>query len=150
MSGDCHRTCIAMILDLPRDEVPHFMEHVPPDDNMGEAAADAEDAERAWLAERGLTPVHVAYPGELSLDAVVGMLATLARDAAVILGCQSLSGCDHSVVVYKGVIYNPGQRGGIVGPMHDGFWWVTVLAKATAPLPPTAEPASVVATQENN
>lgn len=147
--GDCHRTCLAMILDLHRDEVPHFMEHVPVN-----APADApeciaaEQAERDWLAWRGLTPVYVAYDGRTSLDDLMRVLNATITDAAVILGCTSSNGSNHSVVYYRGDLYNPNLNS-VAGPMLDGMWWITIYAKATNPLPPAPNPPSVV-TQERD
>jgi hypothetical protein len=57
--GDCFRACVATIMGLPRDEVPHFVKlGTGPDGN------DVRDDDgqplwatltREWLAERGLT-----------------------------------------------------------------------------------------------
>jgi hypothetical protein len=146
--GDCHRTCIAMILDLDRDEVPHFMEGVPKD-----APADApecqaaEQAERDWLAGRGLVPVYWGYDGGTPLEDVLAVLAQAVRGTAVILGCTSPNGHNHSVVVYEGRVYNP-SGGAIAGPMRGcstmssdtaEFWAVTAYAHATKPLAPPVE-----------
>lgn len=147
--GDCHRTCLAMILDLDRDEVPHFMEQVPLN-----APADApeciaaEQAERAWLAARGLTPVYVAYTGEATLDDLMQVLGATVKEAAVILGCTSSSGNNHSVVYYQGRIYNPNTNV-VAGPMRDGMWWITIYARATNPLPPAPSAPSVVTQEED-
>lgn len=147
--GDCHRTCIAMILDLDRDEVPHFMSDcppgLPPDDPRSQAA---EQAERDWLLARGLVPVYVPYTGDLALTTLLDQLKIVARGTAVILGCTSGRGGNHSVVVYDGLVYNPNE-GIIVGPMQDGMWWVTIYAHATKPLPPAPQPASVVTQEED-
>jgi hypothetical protein len=146
--GDCHRTCIAMILDLNRDEVPHFMDGVPKNSPAGSLECKAaEDAERAWLAERDLTPVYVAFDGNTSLEQLMQVLQHTAREAAVILGCTSSNDSNHSVVYYKGAIYNP-NNSMVAGPMRDGYWWITIYAKATNPLPLAPEPGSVV-TQED-
>lgn len=134
--GDCHRTCIAMILDLDRDEVPHFMDGVPNDaDAESPEAQAAEQAERDWLAARGLVPVHWGYDGHTSLTEILTALGRTVRGSAVILGCTSGGGFNHSVVVYEGRIYNPaGGNGTIAGPMRDGFWVVTAYAHLTKPI----------------
>jgi hypothetical protein len=147
--GDCHRTCIAMILDLDRDEVPHFMDGVPNNDPADSPAClAAEAAERAWLAQRRLTPVYVAYDGRTTFDDLMGVLAVTVKDTAVILGCTSTNGTNHSVVYYQGTIYNPNLNA-IAGPMNDGMWWVTIYAYLTNPLPPAPTTPSVV-TQERD
>jgi hypothetical protein len=138
-----------MILDLDRDEVPHFMENVPvnaPGDSPESVAA--EQAECAWLAERGLTPVYVAYPGTATLNDLMQVLAVTVKEAAVILGCTSSNGTNHSVVYYRGNLYNPNFNT-IAGPMLDGMWWVTIYARTTNPLPPVPTAPSVV-TQEQD
>jgi hypothetical protein len=164
--GDCHRTCIAMILDLDRDEVPHFMHGVP---NTADAEAPesqaAERAEREWLLARSLAPVHWGYDGSTSLADVLAALERTVRGTAVILGCTSGNGFNHSVVVYNGYIYNPaGSNGTVAGPMRDGFWVVTAYAHATKPLEdpierddqpyieplPPAPPHGSVVTQEKH
>lgn len=146
--GDCHRTCIAMILDMDRDQVPHFMEGLPGDlSSESPEYLAAEAAERAWLAERGLTPVYVAFDGSNTLEHLMQVLGVTMRDAAVVLGCSTIGGGNHSVVFYRGDLYNPNLNT-IAGPMRDGMWWVTIYAKATIPLPPAPPPASVVSDEE--
>lgn len=140
--GDCHRTCIAMILDLDRDEVPHFMANVPHEaDAESPECKAAEEAEREWMAARGLAPIHWGYTGDTPLLEVLAVLGRLVRGTAVILGCTSGNGVNHSVVVYEGAIYNPaGGNATIAGPMRDGFWIVTAYAHLTKPL---ADPVEV-------
>lgn len=156
--GDCHRTCIAMVLDIDRDDVPHFMDGVP----AGLASNDPVSVasvmhEREWLAERGLVPVNIPFPGEVSLDTLLDQFAKLATGTAVILGCTSHNGFGHSVVIHDGKVYNPngGGRQGVVGPMSDpeypaGYWWVTILARATNPLCSAEPPVTVSVGQETN
>lgn len=148
--GDCHRTCIAMILDMDRDDVPHFMDNVPansPADSPECKAAEA--AERAWLAELGLVPVYIPYLGEMPLEELVVHLNHTVRGAAVVLGCTSSNGTNHSVVFYEGQIYNP-NASSVAGPMVDGMWWITIYARATLPLQDCAAPASVGAQEDND
>jgi hypothetical protein len=125
--GDCHRTCIAMLLNMPRDEVPHFMQSVPygtpPGDPLQAAAAKAE---AEWLAERGLAAVSWGYTGDTPLEDVIAVTVKQTR-APLILGCTSQNDCNHSVVLYDGQIYNP-NGGEIKGPMQDGYWWLTAIS----------------------
>lgn len=143
--GDCHRTCIAMILDMDRDDVPHFMADVSYDHEKGgpewEAAGKLEDA---WLRTQGLIAVAIPFAGDAQLSDIVSMFHNMNPNAAAILGCTSENGVNHSVVMYGGKIYNPtGQQGTIKGPMKDGLWWITVLAHLTKPLQEVPAPASV-------
>lgn len=64
--GNCWQTCIASLLGLPLDQVPHFVqEH--------ESMTEVEDATQAWLAGRGLAMVRVGimwldqHPDQLSM-----------------------------------------------------------------------------------
>ncbi len=127
-TGDCHRTCIAMILNMHRDDVPHFMDGVPPGlpaDHPLSLAAEKREVD--WLAKRRLTPVSVPFPGEFPLDLLLEQYKALAKDSPFILGCTSGLGTAHSVVIHKGEVYNPND-GYIDGPMPDGHWWLTFYA----------------------
>ena len=141
--GDCHRTCVAMILNMDRDDVPHFMANCHPAMAWDDPAfAAAEDAEEAWLAQHGLTTVSIPFPGSMDPAIVIGQLGRTAR-SPVVLGCTSANGCDHSVVVFKGQLHDP-SGAGVAGPMRDGAWWVTIYAVGPNwPLPHTTAPASV-------
>jgi len=138
-----------MVLDLDRDDVPHFMEHVPPGQGATEPESmAAEQAERDWVAQRGLSIINVPIDGDATLDMVLASLGTWVRDTAVVLGGRSERGNCHSVVFYRGRVYDPSGPGcRLVGPQPSGFWFVTIYARATNPLPPMPQPASM-ATQE--
>jgi hypothetical protein len=126
--GDCHRTCIAMILNMDRDNVPHFMDGCsndwPRDHPAWEAA---ERAEIEWLAQHGLAPISIPYSGELPLADLLAQLERTSRGAPVVLGCTSSNGFDHSVVVHEGRIHNP-NLSTVAGPMRDGMWWLTIYS----------------------
>lgn len=55
------------------------------------------------------------------------------------------------MVFYKGRVYDPltGDYCSLVGPQPSGYWYVTIYAGTTNPLPPAPEPGSVV-TQEQD
>jgi hypothetical protein len=126
--GDCHRTCIAMILNMERDDVPHFMAGVSPDLPAEHPLCKAaERAEIEWLARYGLTPFNIGFYGETPLTEILQMLKSTAHGAPCILGCTSTNGCNHSVVIHEGQIYNPND-GQIAGPMRDGYWWLTIYS----------------------
>jgi hypothetical protein len=136
-----------MLLDMDRDDVPHFMEGCEP--NVAVEHPDslaAEVWEREWLWERGLVRVNIPFHGDAKLDTIVEQFSLF--EAGVILGCSSERG-NHSVVIYKGRIYNP-NYGEVVGPMRDGFWWVTVLSVSTQPLPVALQDANVAQQEERS
>jgi hypothetical protein len=128
VAGDCHRTCIAMILNMHRDDVPHFMEGLDPSlppDHPSHLAA--ERAELEWLARRGLTVVDLPFPGGHPLSELLEQFTTLAHGAPLILKCTATGGDHHSVVIVDGEVHNPNSSE-VVGPMRDGFWWVAIYA----------------------
>lgn len=122
--GDCHRTAIAMILNLDRDEVPHFMDGVEMEDH--EKVTAMRKAIDDFLAARGLAEAHCALDGSLTLEKVL-KVSTFWFKGPVILGGTSTTGVNHSVVVFKGEIHNP-NNAELVGPCDDGYWWFTALA----------------------
>lgn len=118
--GDCHRTAIACILDLPRDAVPNFGEHYDDTDAF-------HAAERQFLASHGLAKVNTLFQADL--DQVLAHIASVNPDQYYLLGGTSRSGCGHSVVGLGGeIVWDPSlDDSGIVGPMDDGFYWVSYL-----------------------
>lgn len=122
--GDCHRTCWAVIFDLNPEDVPHFCD--------GDVI-DWKAEERAWLASRGLAPVTIGY-NNAGLDLILTTLAYASPGVPCILGGKSSLGCNHSVVVLDGEIFCDPSGNGIVGPMSDGFWWITFAAPLPTPV----------------
>jgi hypothetical protein len=127
--GDCHRTAIAVCLDMDAKDVPHFM-----DGNV--SGDDAHDQVEAWLNERGICTINVVFPGETPLSDVLKTVAlTNHRSMPVfILGGQSRNGCNHSVVCCDGEIAcDPSlDDSGIVGPCDDGYYWLTFFGALEA------------------
>lgn len=116
--GDCHRAAIASILELPLDDVPHFCDlNLYPEDWVKH--------EREWLHARGLTAITQVYDGRLA--DVLHSVGALNPDTYCILGGTSKTGCGHSVVICNGeIVHDPSLTdAGIVGPMKDGWYWVT-------------------------
>lgn len=117
--GDCHRTAIACLLDLPAEEVPQFWIE-------GETSVEFSKRERAYLATKGLSTVDVIFDCEL--DQLLTHLESVNPHAYYILGGTSRLGCGHSVVGKGGkIVLDPSQEDtGIVGRL-DGYYWVTYL-----------------------
>ncbi len=129
--GDCFRCCVATLLDLPRDDVPHFAGG--PD---GAAAWVVRTQE--WLAQRGLLYIQVT---DFVWPWVRGLSAPL-----VIAGGKSPRGVKggHAVVVEVTcngwrLIHDPHpSRAGIVGEPEDYGLFVRLAelrqaTKAAAP-----------------
>jgi len=150
--GDCYRTCLAMVLDVDRDAVPHFMGDVPPGTPTDDPRhIESVQAERAWLREHhDVVPVCTAFdPARMDLHDIAGQFHAHSPDVAAILMCSLGGPANHVVVSYGGRLYDP--LGDVdpasYRPCIDGLWWAIVLAKATKPLRGN-EPPVTVAQQE--
>ncbi|HEV7913020.1 MAG TPA: hypothetical protein VGP22_04590 [Albitalea sp.] len=120
--GDCWRTTIACLLDKHPSEVPHFL------DGCWGDARQANANTRAWLATQGLSFVEVAYQA-CALESILASVSAINPDTYYLLGGNSRTGCGHSVIACNDqIVWDPSiDDAGIVGPMDDGFYWVTYL-----------------------
>lgn len=121
--GDCVRACIATILDLSPDDVPHFYH-----DGDGEAGMQRA---RDWLGERGQSLFVTVYSGEADLEAVLSLVGRQNPGATYMLFGATAEGENHCVVCQgDAVVWNPAWFGSaIVQPLTDnGFWGVGVIA----------------------
>jgi len=109
--GDCWACCIAAVLGIPRNEVPHFLQEDPSGQRMD------PDTQR-WLNNRGFVLIHVEgadfnYPrwaGE-----TVPMLPVIAAGPTP---RSKRVGQHHAVVMLGGkLVYDP-------HPSDDGLTWV--------------------------
>lgn len=122
--GDCQRTCVAAILDLDAADVPHFCD--APHGAVG--TPDHWQARQdAWLAERGLSTMSVAYAGSCELEQVLEWTSRQSPTVPMILAGRSPLG-NHVVVVLNGEIVCDPSGNGIVGPTSDNTWEVSCLA----------------------
>jgi hypothetical protein len=127
--GDCHRTAIAIVLDMDAADAPHFMDKCP--DNS--PAPEATEAVERWLNDRGITQINVLYPNALSPADVIQSVSVMNPGLAWILGGKSRTGVNHSVVIKDGDMYDPSLTdAGIIGPCDDGYYWVTFFGAAEA------------------
>ena len=123
--GDCFRTSVACILDLPRpDDVPHVMELAGYD--REDAAARAHEILNDWLKQYDLK--YIEFPLEASENTLQTYLAHYFKDMYVMVGCSSKHG-GHSVVRKNGdYIWDPSRdNSGCIGPMSDGYYWIGLL-----------------------
>ena len=115
--GDCARTCLAALLEVPNEEVPHFLWDNP----------NAEVFNRRldlWLGLQGLTRVIVTFSKEVTFDALMAYQAHMNPGVYVGLMGQSPIGCNHIVLTLDGKIVMDPSNNGIVGPADDGFWYI--------------------------
>jgi hypothetical protein len=138
--GDCLRASLASILEVPIDEVPHFMDGGP-------SAGDLDAAMAGWLELRGLGQVVIHAPGELA--AILKNLETVAPEAFYLLGGTSRNGLEHCVVGCGGAIAHDPSDAGIVGPLSNGHYrivFLTPFARRSAALKAAALPAPAIDT----
>lgn len=121
--GDCLRACIASLLNLQAEDVPHFYE-----DNCD--GATGQKRVNDFLASRNLAAFCSGYGGELSREEILFAMRELNPNTHYLLFGSLPNGSDH-VVVCKGgeVVHNPSWfPEPLVGPNSNGFWVVMVLA----------------------
>lgn len=123
--GDCFRTAVSCVLELPRDVVPHVF-------HDGCTGTEADERMDAWLAERGLTQIVIAFGPDISLEQVLAPINSASpksRPEYRLYG-QSKNGFDH-VVVCRGneIVWDPAiDDSGIIGPCKDGYFWLVFLS----------------------
>lgn len=127
--GDCHRTAIAIVLDLEAKDVPHFMD-------KGAAAEDAHRACEAWLNARGISTITTLFDGATPLETILATIAAVnrhSRPTYLLLG-TSRNRVNHCVVCCDGeIVCDPSlDDSGIVGPCDDGYYWLTFFGSLQA------------------
>jgi len=121
--GDCFRTCIGCLLDMPPESVPHFTE-------LGDWKADTSlETQRllnVWLEQFNLR--YIEYPLEATEETLQIYLRHYFPDMYVHVGCSSKHG-GHSVIrKNEDYIWDPSKdNSGCVGPMKDGYYWIGLL-----------------------
>ena len=120
--GDCHRTAIACILDLDPEDIPHIDVSTWNDPKAFQNHFVKE------LKKLGYGYFDVAYQSEL--HAILDFIGAINPDTYYLIGGTSSRGFGHTVVgLNNKIIHDPSPLGGepIVGPMPDGYYWITVL-----------------------
>lgn len=125
IDGDCTRTCVAMLLGIPRDDVPH--------EHGVESPADYLSWKERIAREFGVFWITIALPAQdrWSLGDYAEFGLQRGQRQAFILGGASRNGTDHSVVIDEGpLILDPAiDDSGIVGPCKDGHYWYEWIAR---------------------
>lgn len=118
--GDCIRACIASILDMDCENVPHLV------DVNGYFQLDEM---RAWLADLGYGLAYMLFDGETSRDEMLQSWGIMNPGIHAMLMAQTASGGDHAVIVYGDkIVHDPAWiRSPIVAANSNGYWNFFVL-----------------------
>lgn len=122
--GDCHRTCLAMLLDMDKFDIPNFGELHPDDSEAFNIAVEE------WLMVRGFRTISI--PFQAPPEDVLNFMRVVNPGRYYILGGKSRTGVNHSVIgLNDRIIADPSLTdAGIVGPCEpDGHTWVTFLTQ---------------------
>lgn len=120
--GDCVRACIASILELDAEKVPHFYD-------AGRTGEEAIPLIRDWLATMDLAAFFSSYPGEIPLDDLLAFQEAQNPQCIYMLFGSTVSG-DH-VAIYEGgkFIHDAAwYRLPLIGPPSNGMWSIMVIA----------------------
>ena len=128
--GDCLRACVATVMDLPSEQVPHFAD-------AGASADDALSHARRWLGERGLTVACFAFPGSESLSDVLEFMDRMNPTVTWLLFGSTTHpdvrepASDHVNVCQGGrVVHDPAWiPTSIKSPTSGGVWQIWVIAR---------------------
>ena len=101
-NGDCLRACVASLLELPLEDVPHFME-------TPESAREWPQALTAWLHGRGRVLETLALPGDLEA-ALAYMAAHHPREHYILAG-RAGPDFGHVIIGLGGrIVHDPSPR----------------------------------------
>ncbi len=124
--GDCWRTCIACILNVPPNNIPHYYEQLWKEgENISQ---EVHAATNEFLADAGYGVQYIEIPVQCDEEQLRVYISHYFKDMYVIVGCNSKNG-GHSVIM-KGYDYmwDPAiDNSGCVGPMEDGYYWIGFL-----------------------
>lgn len=97
--GDCWRTALACLLDLDKEDVPHWLEkHWDNEDMDDQVRKDTED----WLLERGYRLVSVTLGGFLGLAGILEYMRNLNPLIVYLLSGISNNQVSHVVICRGG------------------------------------------------
>lgn len=122
--GDCLRACVATMLDLQPEAVPHFA-------HDGAEAEVVTSRLTAWLREQGLAPWITCYDPNETRQNVLDVLHEQSPGPCFMLFGRTVSDGDHVVVCRDGKVeHDPAWYGSpLVKGSVVGAWVVMVFVK---------------------
>lgn len=134
--GDCHRTALAAILNVPQESVPNFGEHYDCHENF--VAAETE-----WLHSQGLASFTAPYSAKTTtLSQLLWSLKHHAPNIPVVVIVATERGLAHSIIACNGKIVldpytgeeepNIEKYAGVDDEVTgDTYFWVQILVPAS-------------------
>ena len=121
--GDCHRTCIAALLDKDAEEVPNFSEGISED----MPTSDFWDPVYEYLETQGLTCVSLPFHKKIS--SVLKLMKLNNPGIYYIMGVVSPVGPHSIICCGDEMVCDPAEHPGGVDSMetHDGWVFVELL-----------------------
>lgn len=118
--GDCHRTCLACILNISPEEIPNFGIYY---DNPEKFIEE----ERKWHLINNIISIVCPYTG--SIEGILKTQKEQNPNTYYILSGISKNDLGHSVVCLNDeIIWDPAlDNSGIVRPFNDGYYWVQFI-----------------------
>ena len=122
--GDCFPTALASLMNIDRDDVPHFW------DGGKEPEGGWYAPVREWLAKYNLT--YLSLPVAADLKTTLGMMGDFNPGVFYLLSGNGGRVGNHTVVAKDDeIIWDPHpDNSGLVGPCEDGFYWIDFLLPA--------------------
>lgn len=123
---DCFRACVASVLNLRYEDVPHFMEGETTGAVLSDRALNAIDA---WFAERGLAHVEVGF--SMSPAQVMRDFGHVNSTLTYLMTGRGQRSVNHCVVCRGGeMIHDPGAHlgsNGVTQVCVDGYTRVGLI-----------------------
>lgn len=118
--GNCMQAIYASYLDLPLEDVPHFLKDNPCSDELWPMVDD-------WLKSKGYARFVIIYSSKL--DDLQGAMQYQNKGIYYILAGISPRGVCHTVIgMGNKIVHDPHpEGGGLIEPCEDGYYWVEVL-----------------------
>ena len=125
--GDCFRTAIGCLLDMPPEKVPHFYDGIDKNDD----ATEANRAIKYWLWQQDYVMVTFAY--ECSLSEVLNFMQVSNPGIFYLITGTSVTGNNHVCVgLGDDIVWDPApENGKLVGPNSNGQIIIEVLVPAS-------------------
>lgn len=130
--GNCTQACVASILDMPLEQVPHFCFELPEGTDGG-----IEETRRIneWLKPMGKVLVEFA----VSADGMPSWIADWQNRGVEfyhLLSGTSVRGNQHCTVGLNGkVVHDPHPAGGNLAPIENGTFGIGIITNLV-PTPP--------------